>query len=215
MTDNPSTRRTERIMKHSAESNWRSRKWEKPIQEVESPSFTPKTEMSEKLDNDDKQNQRSQLKEIIKQRIESQSIALSIEKPIEEIARVNENEQEQRSRLKEIITQRIKSQLIAQAPFIEEMESDEEEKETEADEGIVGTPEEQKERLIHAYLTMEKDRNEQEEPNKRRELLHAYSKHTMDNDEEQTDRTGRDRHVPENLSGGGTETLDLRGIRQR
>src|SRR6202795_3100001 len=68
-------------------------------------------------------------------------------------------------------------------------------KETETDEGIVGTPEEQKERLIHAYLTMEKDRDEQEEPNKRRELLHAYSKRTMDNDEEQTEQDETDTYL--------------------
>jgi hypothetical protein len=185
---NPSTRRTEQITKQSDEPNWRSQKWEKPIQEEESPSLAPQTKTSIKIGNNDEQNQRSRLKEIIKQRIESQSIALYIEKPIEEIAQVNENEQEQRSRLKEIITQRIKSQSIAQTPFIEEMESDKEEKETETDEGIVGTPEEQKERLIHAYLTMEKDRNKQEEPNRRRELLHAYSKLMMDNDKEKTEQ---------------------------
>src|SRR5271155_3288624 len=57
-------------------------------------------------------------------------------------------------------------------------------KETETDEGIVGTPEEQKERLIHAYLTMEKDRNEQEEPNKRRELLQVYLTSTMEEEQE-------------------------------
>src|SRR6202522_1513375 len=151
--------------------------------------------MSIKLENNDEQNQRSRLKEIIQQRIESQSIALSMEKPIEEIAQVNGNKQEQRSRLKEIITQRIKSQSIAQTPFIEEMESDKEEKETETDEGIVGTPEEQKERLIHAYLTMEKDKNEQEELNRRRELIHAYSKRTMDNDKEQTEQDETDTYL--------------------
>src|SRR6202522_1582779 len=42
---NPSTRRTEQITKQSDESNWRNRKYEKPIQEVESPSIAPKTEM--------------------------------------------------------------------------------------------------------------------------------------------------------------------------
>ena len=36
MMGNPS-RRTERITKQSDESNWRNRKWEKPIQEDESP----------------------------------------------------------------------------------------------------------------------------------------------------------------------------------
>src|SRR6202522_1336939 len=61
-------------------------------------------------------------------------------------------------------------------------------KETKTDEGIVKTPKEQKERLIHAYLTMEKDKNEQEEPNRRRELIHAYSKRMMDNDKEKTEQ---------------------------
>src|SRR5271168_4240872 len=68
-------------------------------------------------------------------------------------------------------------------------------KETEIDEGIIGTPKEQKERLIHAYLTMEKDRNEQEEQNRRRELLHAYSKRTMDNDEERTEQDEIDTYL--------------------
>src|SRR6202795_2125694 len=63
-------------------------------------------------------------------------------------------------------------------------------KETETDEGIIGTPEEQKERLLHAYLTstMEKEENKREEQNERRKLIHAYSKRTMDNDEEQTEQ---------------------------
>src|SRR6202522_3246627 len=66
----------------------------------------------------------------------------------------------------------------------------EKQEETETDEGIVGTPEEQKRRLIHAYLTstMEKGENEREQQNNRRELLRAYAKHTMDNDEEQTEQ---------------------------
>src|ERR1700678_3715033 len=55
ITGNPSTRRTEQITKQSDEPNWRSQKWEKPIQEEESPSFTPKTEMSGKLEDDDEQ----------------------------------------------------------------------------------------------------------------------------------------------------------------
>ena len=91
MTGNPSARRTERITKQSDEPNWRSRKWEKPIQEVESPLLTLKTEMSIKLENDNEQNQKSRLKELISQRIESQSIALATEQ---------ENERDLRSRLK-------------------------------------------------------------------------------------------------------------------
>src|SRR6202522_1607640 len=164
---------------------------------IESPSLAPQTEMSIKIDDDDEQNQRSRLKEIITQRIKSQSIARPTEKSIEEIAQDDENERNLRSRLKEIIKQKIESQLMAQTqtPFIEEMESDEEEKETETDEGIVGTPEEQKERLIHAYLTMEKDRNKQEEPNRRRELLHAYSKQTIDNNKEQTEQDEIDTYL--------------------
>src|SRR5271168_3103250 len=62
-------------------------------------------------------------------------------------------------------------------------------KETETDEGIVGTPEEQKERLIHAYLTSTMEEEETtEEQNERQKLIHAYSKRTMDNDEEQTEQ---------------------------
>src|ERR1700678_2922049 len=123
--------------------------------------------MSIKLENDDKQNQRSRLKEIITQRIKSQSIARPTEKSIEEIAQDDENERNQRSRLKEIIKQKIESQSIAQTQtlFIEEMESDKEDQETETEGDTVETPEIQKERLIHAYLMMEKDRNKQEEPN--------------------------------------------------
>src|SRR6202522_3137827 len=213
MMDDPLTRRTERIMKQSDEPNWRSQKWEKPIQEVESPSIVPKTEMSIKLENDDEQNQRSRLKELITQRLEAQSIALATEQ---------ENQRNQRSRLEEIIKRRIGSQSIAQTqtPFIEEMESDEEDEEseteeeykrrrefihayltmdnkneqekqeeTETDEGIVGTPEEQKRRLLHAYLTSTMEEEETtEEQNERRKLVHAYSKRTMDRDEGQTEQ---------------------------
>src|ERR1700678_2790974 len=183
MMGNPSTRRTERITKQSDEPNWRSRKWEKPIQEVESPSLAPKTEMSIKLGNDDKQNQRSRLKELITQRLESQSIALATEQ---------ENERDLRSQLKKGIIQRTEPLSITQTPFIEEMESDEGDQKTETEEEFVETIKEQEERrrLIHAYLTstMEKEEKEQEEQNDRRELLHAYLKHTMDNDKEQTEQ---------------------------
>src|ERR1700678_2476159 len=219
MMGNLSARRTERITKHSDESNWRSQKWEKPIKEVESPSLTPKTEMSVKLENDDEQNQRSRLKELITQRLEAQSIALATEQENEEITEDNENERDLRTRLKKGIIQRTEPLSTAQTPFIKEMETDEESeteedykrrrefihayltmdnederekhKETEIDEGIIGTPEEQKERLLHAYLTftMEKEENEREEQNNRRELLHAYSKHTMHNDETHTEQT--------------------------
>src|ERR1700678_3262043 len=117
MMGNPSTRRTERITKHSDESNWRSRKWEKPIQEVESPSPAPKTEMSIKLEHDDEQNQRSRLKELITQRLEAQSIALATKQ---------ENELDLRTRLKKGIIQRTEPLSTVQTPFIEEMETDEE-----------------------------------------------------------------------------------------
>src|ERR1700678_584682 len=100
ITGNPSTRRTEQITKQSDEPNWRSRRWEKPIQEVESPSLTSKTEMSIKLENNDKQDQRSRLMEIIKQRIESQSIAQPTKRTIEETAEDDENERNLRNRLK-------------------------------------------------------------------------------------------------------------------
>ena len=134
--------------------------------------------MSIKIDNEEEQNLRSWLKEIITQKIKSQSIALSTEKSIEEIATEEDDEQNLRSRLKKGIIQTTEPLSITQTPFIEEMESDKEDEETETDKEIVETTEEQKERrkLIHA----------------RRELLHVYSKHTMDNDEEQTEQDKTD-----------------------
>jgi hypothetical protein len=92
MMGNPFIRRTEEITKQSDEPNWRNQKWEKPIQEVESPSLTLQTEMSINIDNDKEQNLRSRLKEIITQKIKSQSIAQSTEKSIEEIATEEDNE---------------------------------------------------------------------------------------------------------------------------
>src|SRR6202789_3213969 len=211
---NPSTQRIEQTTKQSDEPSWRSQKWEKPILEVESPSLASKTEMSIKLENNDKLNQRSQLKELITRRLEAQSIALATEQ---------ENERNLRTRLQKGIIQRTEPLSTAQTPVTKEMETDEESeteedykkrrefihayltmdnegeqanhKETETDEGIIGTPEEQKERLIHAYLTMEKERKEREEPNRRRELLHAYSKLTMDNDKEQTEQDEIDTYL--------------------
>ena len=47
---NPLTQRIEQITKQSDEPNWRSQKWEKPIQEDESPSFTPRNKISIKID---------------------------------------------------------------------------------------------------------------------------------------------------------------------
>src|SRR6202522_4803329 len=211
MMGNPSKRRTEQIAKQSDEPNWRSRKWEKPIQEDESPSIAPKTEMSEKLEDNDEQNQRSRLKELITQRLEAQSIALATEQ---------ENERNLRTRLKKGIIQRTEPLSTAQIPFIKEMESDEEDEEseteedykrrrefihayltmdndneqvkqeeTETDEGIVGTPEEHKRRLLHAYLTaMMEEEETTKEQNERRKFIHAYSKCTMNNDEEQTEQ---------------------------
>src|ERR1700678_4317839 len=146
ITGNPSTQRTEQITKQSDELNWRSQKWEKTIQEVKSPLLTLQTEMSIKLDNDDEQNQRNRLKEIIAQKIKSQSIAQTTEKSIEEIATGKENEQNLRSRLKKGIIQKTEPLSIAQTPFIEEMESDEEDEETETDKEFVETTKEQKER---------------------------------------------------------------------
>src|SRR6202522_4391737 len=62
-----------------------------------------------------------------------------------------------------------------------------EETETEGD--IVETPEEQKKRLIQAYLTSTMEEGETAgEQNERQKLIHAYSKRTMDNDEEQTEQ---------------------------
>src|ERR1700678_2106618 len=143
MMDNPSKRRTEQIAKQSDEPNWRSRKWEKTIQEVESPSIAPKTEMCIKLENDDEQNQRSRLKELITQRLEAQLIALATEQ---------ENERNLRTRLKKGINQRTEPLSTAQTPFIKEMETDEE-SETEEDY-------KKRREFIHAYLTMDNE-NEQ------------------------------------------------------
>src|ERR1700678_82400 len=150
--------------------------------------------MSIKLENDDEQNQRSRLKWIIRQRIESQSITQSTEKSIEKIAQDDGNERNLRSQLKKGIILRTEPQSIAQTqtPFIEEMESDKEDQEIETEEEFVETTEELEERrrLIHAYLTstMEKEENEREQQNNRRELLHAYSKFTMDNDDKQIEQ---------------------------
>jgi hypothetical protein len=47
--------------------------------------------MSIKLEDNDEQNQRSRLKEIIKQRIKSQSIAQPANKSIEEVAQHDKN----------------------------------------------------------------------------------------------------------------------------
>src|SRR5271168_1510882 len=191
---NPSTQRIEQITKQSDKPNWRSKKWEKPILEVESPLLASKTEMSIKLENNDKQNQRSRLKQIIRQRIESQSITQSTEKSIEKIAQDDKNERNLRSRLKKGIILKTEPLSIAQTqtPFIEEMESDGEDQEIETEEEFVETTEvqEERQRLIHAYLTstMEKEGNEREEQNNRRELLHAYSKLTMDNDDKQIEQ---------------------------
>src|SRR5271155_5698766 len=143
MMGNPSTRRTERITKQSDEPSWRSRKWEKPVHEVESPSIVPKTEMSEKLENDDEQNQRSRLKELITQRLEAQSIALATEQ---------ENQQNLRTRLKKGIIQRTEPLSTAQIPFIKEMELDEEDEESETEEDY-----KRRRGFIHAYLTMDND----------------------------------------------------------
>jgi hypothetical protein len=145
-----------------------------------------------KLDNDDKQNWRSRLKEIITQKIKSQSIAPITEKSIKEIVTEEENEQDLRSQLKKGIIQRTEPLSTAQTPFIKEMKTDEEQKEIETDEETVKTTEEQTKRreLIHVYLTstMEKEENKQEEQNRRKELLHVYSKLTMDNEDKQTEQ---------------------------
>src|ERR1700678_3867190 len=180
--------------------------------------------MSIKPENNDKQSQRSRLKEIIKQRIESQSIAQPTERTIEETAEDDENERNLRNQLKKGILQRTEPLSIAQTPFIKEMETDEESeteedykrrrefihayltmdnedeqvnhKETETDEGIVGTPEEQKRRLIQAYLTFTMEKEETtEEQNERRKLIHAYSKRTMNNDTEQTEQDETDTYL--------------------
>src|ERR1700678_2957347 len=81
------------------------------------------------------------------------------------------------------------------------MESDEEDQETETEGDTVETPEIQKERLIHAYLTMDNE-NEQEKqkepetnkgiigtPEEQKErLLHAYLTSTMEKEEQNNRR---------------------------
>jgi hypothetical protein len=126
-------------------------------------------------------------------------IAQSTEKSIEEIATEEDNERNLRSRLKKGIIQTTEPLSITHTPFIEEIELDEEDKETETNDETVETTEEQIKRreLIHAYLTstMEKEENKQEEPNRRRELLHAYSKFMMDNYNEQTEQDETDTYL--------------------
>src|SRR5271168_4669791 len=187
MTGNPS--RIKQITKHRDESNWRNQKWEKPIQEIESPSFAPKTEMSIKLEDDDEQNQRSRLKELITQRLEAQSIALSTKQ---------ENERDLRSQLKKGAIHNTKPLSITQAPFIEENETDEE-SETEEDY-------KRRREFIHAYLTMDNEKEKQEETEtkgdtvetpkeQKRKLIHAYSKRMLDNDKEQTEQDEIDTYL--------------------
>src|SRR5271168_2377913 len=137
--------------------------------------------MSEKLEDNDEQNQRSRLKEIIKQRIKSQSIAQPTERTIEEMETDEESEtEEDYKRRREFIHAYLTMDN-------EDKQVNHEETETEGD--IVGTPEEQKKRLIQACLTSTMEEEETaEELNERRKLIHAYSKHTMDNDEEQTEQ---------------------------
>src|ERR1700678_2787154 len=85
--------------------------------------------------------------------------------------------------------QRTEPLSITQTPFIEEMESDEEDQKTEMDEDTIKTPEEQKKKLIQSYLTSTMEKEETaEEQNKRQKLIHAYSKRTMDNGKEQTEQ---------------------------
>jgi hypothetical protein len=97
--------------------------------------------MSIKLekDHENERNQRSQLKEIIKQRIESQSIALATEQ---------EKERDLRSRLKKGTILKTEPLSIAQTqtPFIEEMESDKENQEIETEAEFIETTKEQEER---------------------------------------------------------------------
>src|SRR5271168_1116829 len=182
-------------MKQSDEPNWRSRRWEKPILEDESPSLASKTETSIKIGNEDEQNQRSRLKEIIRQRIASQSIAQPTEKTTEEIAQNDENERDLRSRLKKGIIQKTKPLSITQTPFIKEMESDKEDQKTETDEDTIETPEEQKKKLIQSYLTSTMEKEETaEEQNERRKLIHAYSKQRQTTAKNRQNRT-RQKHT--------------------
>src|ERR1700678_20535 len=96
-------------------------------------------------DDENERNQRSRLKKLIIQRLESQLIALATEQ---------ENEQDLRTRLKKGIIQRTEPLSTAQTPFIKEMETDEE-SETEEDY-------KRRREFIHAYLTMD---NEDEQVN--------------------------------------------------
>ena len=73
-------------------------------------------------------------------------ITQTTEKSIEEIATDDEDEQNMRSRLKKGIIQKAEPLSITQTPFIEEMETDKEERERETDKETVETTEEQKKR---------------------------------------------------------------------
>src|SRR5580692_7851849 len=191
MMGNPSRRGTVHITKQSEEPNWRSRRWEKPIQEVESPSITPKTEMSGKLEDNDEQSQRSRLKEIIRQRMASQSIAETQTPFIEEM---ESDEEDEESQTEEDYKKR--QEFIHAYLTMDNKNEQLKQEETETDKGIVGTPEEQKKRLIQAYLTSTMEKEETtEEQNERRELIHAYSKCTMDNGEEQTEQDEIDMYL--------------------
>src|SRR6202522_3135862 len=88
------------------------------------------------------------------------------------------------------------------------MESDEEDQETETEGDTVETPEIQKERLIHAYLTMDNE-NEQEKqkepetdegiigtPKEQKErLLHAYLTSTMEKEENEREEQNNRREL--------------------
>jgi hypothetical protein len=69
------------------------------------------------------------------------------------------------------------------------MESDEEDQKTETEEDTINTPEEQKKRLIQAFLTSTMEKEETaEEQNERRKLIHAYSKCMIVNNDEQIEQ---------------------------
>src|ERR1700678_1004999 len=80
------------------------------------------------------------------------------------------------------------------------MESDEEDQRTETEEDTINTPEEQKKRLIQAFLTSTMEKEETaEEQNERRKLIHAYSKRTIVNKDEQIDQDKTDMYLRTSL----------------
>src|ERR1700678_479488 len=100
----------------------------------------------------------------------------------------DEEDQETETEGDTVETPEIQKERLIHAYLTMDNESEQEkQEEAETDEETVETPAEQKKRLIQVYLTSTMEEEETtEEQNERRKLIHAYSKRTMNNDEEQT-----------------------------